>query len=31
MKQWETIRPTLYNKDEEGNETLIPAIHKRNR
>ena len=26
-KQWETIRPTLYNKDEEGNETLIPAIN----
>jgi hypothetical protein len=26
-KQWETIRPTLYNKDEEGNETLIPELN----
>ena len=26
-KQWETIRPTLYNKDEEGNETLIASIN----
>jgi len=26
-EQWETIRPTLYSKDEEGNETLIPAIN----
>jgi len=26
-KQWETIRPTLYNKDEEGNETLIPKLN----
>ena len=25
--QWATIRPTLYNKDEEGNQTLIPAIN----
>jgi len=25
--QWETIRPTLYNEDEEGNETLIAAIN----
>ena len=25
--QWATIRPTLYNEDEEGNETLIPAIN----
>ena len=26
-EQWETIRPTLYNKDEEGNETLIESIN----
>jgi hypothetical protein len=26
-KQWETIRPTLYKEDEEGNKTLIPAIN----
>lgn len=26
-EQWETIRPTLYSKDEEGNETLIPEIN----
>lgn len=26
-KQWETIRPTLYNTDDEGNETLIPSIN----
>ena len=26
-EQWETIRPTLYNKDEEGNETLIASIN----
>lgn len=26
-KQWETIRPTLYSEDEEGNETLIPGIN----
>jgi hypothetical protein len=26
-KKWETIRPTLYNKDEEGNETLIASIN----
>ena len=26
-EQWATIRPTLYNTDEEGNETLIPAIN----
>jgi len=25
-EQWATIRPTLYNTDEEGNETLIPEI-----
>jgi hypothetical protein len=25
-EQWATIRPTLYNEDEEGNETLIAAI-----
>jgi hypothetical protein len=26
-EQWETIRPTLYNTDEEGNQTLIPEIN----
>jgi len=26
-KQWETIRPTLYKEDEEGNETLIESIN----
>ena len=26
-EQWATIRPTLYSKDEEGNETLIPEIN----
>ena len=26
-EQWATIRPTLYNEDEEGNQTLIPAIN----
>jgi len=26
-EQWETIRPTLYATDEEGNETLIPEIN----
>jgi len=26
-EQWATIRPTLYKEDEEGNETLIPAIN----
>ena len=26
-EQWTTIRPTLYSEDEEGNETLIPAIN----
>lgn len=26
-KQWETIRPTLYKEDEEGNETLIPELN----
>ena len=26
-EQWETIRPTLYSEDEEGNQTLIPAIN----
>ena len=26
-EQWATIRPTLYSEDEEGNETLIPAIN----
>lgn len=26
-EQWATIRPTLYNEDEEGNETLIAAIN----
>jgi hypothetical protein len=26
-EQWETIRPTLYSEDAEGNETLIPAIN----
>jgi hypothetical protein len=25
--QWAEIRPTLYKEDEEGNETLIPAIN----
>jgi len=25
-EQWATIRPTLYNEDDEGNETLIPEI-----
>ncbi len=25
-EQWETIRPTLYSEDEEGNETLIPEV-----
>ena len=26
-EQWATIRPTLYNTDEEGNQTLIPEIN----
>ena len=26
-EQWATVRPTLYNTDEEGNETLIPEIN----
>jgi len=26
-EQWATIRPTLYNTDEEGNETLINEIN----
>jgi len=26
-EQWATIRPTLYNEDEEGNQTLIPALN----
>ena len=26
-EQWATIRPTLYSEDEEGNQTLIPAIN----
>jgi hypothetical protein len=26
-EQWATIRPTLYSEDEEGNETLIPALN----
>lgn len=26
-EQWETIRPTLYSEDEEGNETLIPELN----
>jgi hypothetical protein len=26
-EQWSAIRPTLYNTDEEGNETLIPEIN----
>ena len=26
-KQWETIRPTLYKEDEEGNQTLIASIN----
>ena len=26
-EQWATIKPTLYNTDEEGNKTLIPEIN----
>jgi len=26
-EQWATIRPTLYNEDDEGGETLIPEIN----